>query len=670
MRLSLIICTLGRRDEVGDFFESLLRQGDAAIGDCETIVVDQNADDRLVPILARFGDRLTIKHMKMTGTGLSRARNVGLRHATGELIGFPDDDCEYLDGLLARVRELFDVDPTLGAITGHPTAERRGALPDDWRANTMTLDRFSVLNRCQEFTIFARRDAIGDVRFTEEMGVGSNTPWGADEGPDWLIRLVDHGCRLVYYPSLLVYHPDKTGRITRQTLRRAASYARGRGALFRLHRFPTRDVARSLIRSAGGAVTYAVRLQPMRCAYYATIFANVTRGLLMRRGDVARLRAGSHDPAAPIEPMTLASLPDRPLVSVLIANFNYARFLPAALDGLIAQTYANWEAVVCDDGSTDDSAAIVRRYAERDARVRLVQKSNGGQTSTVNECYRHLRGEVICLLDADDAFATTKIERVVEAFRARRDAGTCIHFADVIDANGRAMPVKINSRLDDGWLGVSAATRGACVYVPVTSCMSFRRAVIDALMPIPADQRRDVDGYLGMAAQYLAPFVRIDEPLASYRVHGSNMGGLTEPTPQRLRYELTLIRERTATLKRFLAARLGPGVAASVEVERNPQYVQAALKMLAIGDADDRAFVGASRTSLVRQHPSSAWRWLWRGILALPRPARFRVVPLLHRSHRLKSIAHRALSRGSASADARTIATAAAAKPILAGGHR
>ena len=72
-----------------------------------------------------------------------------------------------------------------------------------------------------------------------------------------------------------------------------------------------------------------------------------------------------HDPS---RPMPLAPLAGRPLVSVLVANYNYARFLPAALESLVAQSYPHWEAVVCDDGSTDDSA-VGRRDLRPNATV-------------------------------------------------------------------------------------------------------------------------------------------------------------------------------------------------------------------------------------------------------------------------------------------------------------
>ena len=341
-----------------------------------------------------------------------------------------------------------------------------------------------------------------------------------------------------------------------------------------------------------------------------------------------------------IEPILLSPLALVPLVSVLVANYNYAQFLPAMLDSLLGQTYPDWEAVVLDDGSTDHSAEIVHGYAARDARIRLVEQPNAGQNAAVNACYRELRGDVICLLDSDDVFSPTKLADVVATFHHRPECGVVTHYAEVIDADGKPLPVTLNSKLDEGWLAPTAFDRGACVYVPTTSCMSFRREVLAELMPMPPEQRRDADGYLGMAAQFLSPFAVIKQKLAGYRVHGNNMGGLTEPTPKRLQYELSLILGRTKTLTAYIAHRFGEGVSRRLHVEDNPQFLQAALKFAAIGGRDAELDIGDAR-KLARRHPDAKWRMLWRAILTLPAPVRRRLVPALHRSHKLKAAVRR-----------------------------
>jgi glycosyltransferase involved in cell wall biosynthesis len=642
MRFSLIVCTVGRRDELVGLFDSLVRQNRT---DFETILVDQNTNDRLAEVVAQFADRFPLKHIRMTGTGASRARNLGLDHATGELIGFPDDDCQYLSGYLDKVDQVFSEDSSIGCISGYPTAAVNQETGTDWQTGRMDLDSVTVLNRCQEFTIFLRKESLRGVRYNERLGVGAQTLWGAEEGPDLLIRLVQSGCRLIYFPYLFIYHPDKVATVTPLTLQRAVGYARGRGCLFRLHRFPHRIVLASVFRPMIGCILYLLKGETLRSKYYFNIVSGTLRGLLMSRAELAQVRDGARVRTAPIKPIFLLPLPSRPLVSVLVANYNYARFLPAALDSLLAQTYRNWHAIVCDDGSTDNSVEVIQRYVDQDPRIQLIKKSNGGQNSAFNACYREVRGQIVCLLDADDLFDPHKIGLVVESFLADSEVGVCNHFSHVIDSDGQLLMIRMHRFLDSGWLADQALSRGACVHVPTTSCMSLRRDIADLLFPIPQRQDRDLDGYLGMAAQFLAPFCVVHEPLSHYRIHANNMGGLTEPTPQRLQYELHLIELRSATLKEFVGKRLSDELASRIAVEDNPQYLQAALKLLAIESADRRL---PRALALIRRHPNPRWRAIWRAIFAAPGPLSRLAVPLMHRSYRVKAVIHRLMGRANA----------------------
>jgi len=639
MRFSLIVCTLGRRDELVALFDSLVRQNRT---DFETILVDQNTDDRLVDVVAEFGYRFPLKHIRMKGTGASRARNLGIDHATGELIGFPDDDCQYFDGYLDIVDQVFSEDASIGCISGYPTTSVNQGIGADWQKGRMDLDSVTVLNRCQEFTIFLRRQSLCGLRYNEQLGVGAQTLWGAEEGPDFLIRLIQAGCRLIYFPSLFIYHPDKVATITPKTLQRAMSYARGRGCLLRLHRFPRKIVFAGVFRPMIGCVLFLLKGESLRSRYYSNIVRGTVRGLLMSRAELAQVREGGRICKATMQPVLLRQLPPQPLVSVLIANYNYAHFLPAALDSLLLQTYSNWHAIVCDDGSTDDSAKVIQRYVDLDPRIQLVRKSNGGQNSAFNACYRDARGQVVCLLDADDLFDRRKIQRVVESFLANSEAGVCNHFSQVIDSDGHSLGITMHRFLDSGWLADRALARGGCVYVPTTSCMSFRREIADLVFPIPQRQDRDLDGYVGMASQFLTPFCVVQEPLSSYRIHANNMGGLTEPTPKRLRYELHLIELRTDTLKQFVGKRLGEELAVRIVLEDNPQYIQAALKLLAIESADRRL---PRAQALIRRHPNSKWRALWQAVFTAPEPLSRLAVPLMHRSYRVKAVIHRLMGR-------------------------
>src|SRR5687767_6151914 len=88
---------------------------------------------------------------------------------------------------------------------------------------------------------------------------------------------------------------------------------------------------------------------------------------------------------------------DGPLVSIIIDNYNYARFLPAAIDSALGQTYPNTEVIVVDDGSTDTSREVIRSYG---GRVVPVLKENGGMMSAYNAGFSVSRGEVVVFLDS------------------------------------------------------------------------------------------------------------------------------------------------------------------------------------------------------------------------------------------------------------------------------
>ena len=102
------------------------------------------------------------------------------------------------------------------------------------------------------------------------------------------------------------------------------------------------------------------------------------------------------------------------LVSVIIPNYNYDCFLEEAVLSVLNQTYTNLECIVVDDGSTDNSAKLCELLMEKDARLRLIRKTNGGLPSTRNEGIKNSKGDLICFLDADDIWKTDKLENQIK----------------------------------------------------------------------------------------------------------------------------------------------------------------------------------------------------------------------------------------------------------------
>lgn len=106
-----------------------------------------------------------------------------------------------------------------------------------------------------------------------------------------------------------------------------------------------------------------------------------------------------------------------PLVSVVLPSYNQAQYLPQALQSLIDQTYPHWEAIVVNDGSSDNTVEVLEAYAKKDARIKFISKKNGGITSALNAGIEHASGEYFCWLSTDDYFYPQKLEIQVEAFK-------------------------------------------------------------------------------------------------------------------------------------------------------------------------------------------------------------------------------------------------------------
>jgi glycosyltransferase involved in cell wall biosynthesis len=102
------------------------------------------------------------------------------------------------------------------------------------------------------------------------------------------------------------------------------------------------------------------------------------------------------------------------LVSVIVPAHNYGSYIGSALDSLIAQSFANWECIVVDDGSTDNTPEVVATYANRDARVRYVRQQNRKQAAARNNGIQHSVGKYFQFLDADDRIDTRKLELQVD----------------------------------------------------------------------------------------------------------------------------------------------------------------------------------------------------------------------------------------------------------------
>jgi glycosyltransferase involved in cell wall biosynthesis len=126
---------------------------------------------------------------------------------------------------------------------------------------------------------------------------------------------------------------------------------------------------------------------------------------------------------------------------VLVPTFNYARFLPEALDSLLRQDFNDFEIIISDDASTDDSAEIIRAYAARDSRIRAhLQPVNLGMVANWNWCLRQARGRYIKYLFGDDRLGSpTSLGKMVVLLGTHPSAVMAVSCRSIIDENSRVV---------------------------------------------------------------------------------------------------------------------------------------------------------------------------------------------------------------------------------------
>ena len=142
----------------------------------------------------------------------------------------------------------------------------------------------------------------------------------------------------------------------------------------------------------------------------------------------------------------MASVPDKPLVSVIVPTYNRAHFLGDAIESILAQTYPNIEIVVVDDGSTDKTAEVISRFR---GRVRYYRQGNRGQVTARNFGMKQATGDFIAPLDSDDIWLPEKTAKQVDMFRADPELDVIFGLGDDMDAGGKVL--RVAAVVPKGW---------------------------------------------------------------------------------------------------------------------------------------------------------------------------------------------------------------------------
>ena len=248
MKISLVVGSLYRKEFINRLLGSLATQRHT---DFEVIIVEQS-NPQAVRSDAELFSSLEVKVLS-SARGLSRARNIGMEAARGEIVGFPDDDCWYLPGTLLRVAHQFERDAALDILCGRVLTPAGPMIGFPRAACEIT--RSNVWRTVVSPGLFVRRssaEAIGD--FDQWLGVGSGTLAGSGEETDFVMRGLSLGMRTMYDSLLHVSHPSPLDVKDRLNPDVGYKYGYGMGHLLRKHHYSVLYAAASIARVGIGSV--------------------------------------------------------------------------------------------------------------------------------------------------------------------------------------------------------------------------------------------------------------------------------------------------------------------------------------------------------------------------------------------------------------------------------
>jgi 2-beta-glucuronyltransferase len=248
--VSLILCTIGDRErQLTRLIRSLAEQKFKAF---EIVLVDQNPPGYLDEILRTKCAGFALKHIK-SDRGLSIARNTGLRYATGDIVGFPDDDCWYFPDTLAQVTSFFQRNPKIDILLGRTVDESGLPSLSPLRKESGSINRSNVWTSGNSNTLFVRNISLLGA-FDENIGVGAPTRYQSGEETDFVLTLMKKKARAVYLSHLMIGHDQVENIGTGRVIKRAWAYSLGFGYVLKKHNFGFIYLSYRVGRSIVGAV--------------------------------------------------------------------------------------------------------------------------------------------------------------------------------------------------------------------------------------------------------------------------------------------------------------------------------------------------------------------------------------------------------------------------------
>lgn len=448
-RVSVVIPTYNSDRYIVEAIESILNQ---TYSDYEIIVVDDGSTDRLLEVLEPYRDR--IRYLYQENQGAPVARNTGIEQARGEFVALLDADDFFLPDKFAHQVACFDTQPNVGIVhSGWQLVDESGqqilAEHKPWSGlPQLDLQAWLLWRPVLPSAMMFRRNWL------ERVG-GFDPDRPPVEDVDLVLRMVAIGCQSAWLRQITVNYRQHGASLTAQNTPKCAkvfdaiyndffaradltqeAYDLEKSARFnclvwlawRLYYTGYfAEMADYLQRS----LPYTPYLLTETVAHWTRLFRDYAAGT-GEKLDICALRNLS----AWQHLLHTVALTKPPRVSVVVPAYNCDRYVQQAIESVLDQSYSDYEIIVVNDGSTDETAQALQPYLDR---IRYYEQENQGAATTRNRALRLARGELIAFLDADDLFLPDKLARQVACFDADPTIDCVQSGWRIIDRDGKAL---------------------------------------------------------------------------------------------------------------------------------------------------------------------------------------------------------------------------------------
>jgi len=208
------------------------------------------------------------------------------------------------------------------------------------------------------------------------------------------------------------------------------------------------------------------------------------------------------------------------LVSIIMPAFNAGKYISQSIESVLKQTYQNWELIIINDGSTDDTKKVVDSFLQMDSRIQYIWQENGKQGKARNAGLKRSKGELIAFLDADDLWMPVKLEKQIDLLH-QQNADLIFTDVLVVDEKGAVLTdtCSVENKTYFGSEGLSFFYR--INQVPILTVLAKREAILKVgcfKEALEIQNIEDYDLWLRMLRNN-AKFISINDKLGAYRRH-------------------------------------------------------------------------------------------------------------------------------------------------------